>query len=328
MEQVSQNKKYLNFGVLGLHQSAQTELSPESPRTIIVTGVGRSGTSMTANVLHSLGVSMGDTRNKAVFEDQEFTDTLFNLQHHRLQPIIAKRNATSKCWGFKFPSLQNHLFPPQLSYFRNPRLIVIMRDPIAVASRATISDPKLKGSVEEALYNVSKQTSDMIFFLQKSSQPALLLSYEKFLSFPENALDAIIEFCGLTVDAQQRAEALQAVSPNNDKYIKLFHSGYRGHFDGINQNVALGWCKAIDSDAPLDIQFLVDDVVITRSHANVFRPDLKQAGIGAGNHSFRINLANLSLPNESVLSIRTEDGWLLPGSGQSLAKLRKDRPPA
>jgi hypothetical protein len=327
MEQTTEVEGELKgrFGVLRLHEPSQHFRASDAPMTIIVTGVGSSGTSMTANVMSALGVSMGDTKGKAVFEDQEFTDTLFNLEHQALPSLIERRNSLAKCWGFKFPSLQNHLFAPQLSLFRNPFLIVVMSDPVAVTARASMSDPDLQGSVEEALHNVSKQTADMIQFLQDAACPTLLLSYEDFLNNPETSLDAIIDFCQFNVSDTQKTHALLAVSPNNANYNRLFHSSCQGDFNGVTDNVVRGWCKSTDSDDPLTVELLVDGSVVARVLANVFRPDLKKAGIGDGSYSFEIELKALPISSDSILVVQTESGWQLPGSGRRLSALRNSR---
>jgi hypothetical protein len=209
----AQAADHLNFGLLTLRPPA-ANAAPDAPITVIISGVGRSGTSMTAGVVSALGLPMGKTENQAVFEDKEFINALLYFDYSLLHALIASRNAAAPRWGFKFPSLQNHLLPPQLKRFRNPHLIVVTRDPVATASRAYISDPEQKDAAA-AYYNVSKQAYDMMHFLQKAQCPTLLLSYEKFVAFPENGIDGIAAFCGMKVTPAARAKALLVINPNN-----------------------------------------------------------------------------------------------------------------
>ncbi len=319
----SEAADHLNFGLLTLRPPV-AHAGPDEPITVIVSGVGRSGTSMTAGVVSALGLPMGKTENQAVFEDKEFITALLYFDYALLNTLIAARNAAAPRWGFKFPSLQNHLLPPQLGRFRNPHLIVVTRDPVATASRAHISDPEQEDAAA-AYFNVSNQAFDMMHFLQKAHCPTLLLSYEKFVAFPEKGIDGIAAFCGLKATPAVRAKALMAVSPNNPDYIKLFHHDHRGHFNGVQANHAIGWCASNASDDPVTVELLVDRVAVAKVKADMFRQDLKNAGIGSGKHSFKIDLSAMKLNDDSVLRVQVVgDGFLLDGSDQPLKKLRKE----
>jgi hypothetical protein len=136
--------------------------------TVIVSGVGRSGTSMTAGILNTLGIPMDKTNNLAVFEDEEFVSSVLYFDYARMHLLADKRNAESPRWGFEFPSLQNHILLPQHSLFRNHHLIVVMRDPVVVATRAHMSDPDQRNATR-AFYNVSKQALDIMNFVERSN---------------------------------------------------------------------------------------------------------------------------------------------------------------
>ena len=322
----SQADEHFNFGMLTLRMPPSGPPAADAPITVIVSGVGRSGTSMTAAVISALGIPMGRTQNEAVFEDKEFVGALLYFDWGLLRALINKRNEEADRWGLKFPSLQNHLFPDQLERFRNPYLIVVTRDPVATASRATISDPE-GGTEAEAFYNVSEQAYDMARFVQKAKVPTLLLSYEKFVAFPEKTIDGIARFCGLRVEPGARAKALLAVSPNNPDYIKLFHHDHRGHFNGIQLSHAFGWCALKSSDEPVTVELVADGRVVATAQADAFRQDLKDAGIGSGHHSFNISIAGLGLDEEAILRVQVEGGgFVLQGSDETLVKLRKGRP--
>ncbi len=319
-----QTPEHVNLGLLELHKSSLGPASPDQPITIIISGVGRSGTSMTASVISALGVPMGQTNNQAVFEDKEFIAALLYFNYDLLLTLIRQRDAAEPRWGFKFPSLQNHMLPPQVERFRNPHLIVVMRDLVAVASRSSMSDPEQSEGLQ-AFLNVSKQTYDMANFVEKVDCPVLLLSYEKFIAFPETAINAIAKFCGIALDDDKRRRALLAVEPNNPDYIKLFHNDHRGHFNGVRSDAALGWCCLNSSDEPVEVELLADGVVVASTRADVFRQDLKTAGIGSGQHSFRIDLNGLALNDATILRVQAKGGgFVLEGSDVPLGKLRKD----
>jgi hypothetical protein len=310
--------EHLNLGMVTLRAAAKDGAVLQAPMTVIVSGVGRSGTSMVAKVLASLGVPMGRTDGLAVFEDQEFAAALFEFDYNRTRQLIEAHDSRHERWGFKFASIQNHIFPPQLEYFRNPRLIVVMRDVIAIASRSYASDPEVK-SIKEALLNVTKQTHDMMHFVECATCPTLLVSYEKFIAFPDKAIDEIAAFCGITVTCETRREARRAIEPNNPKYIALFHPSHRGNFDSVEEGVVIGWCALNGSDEPVEVELVADGVVKAVAKADVYRPDLLAAGIGTGFHGFRFDIAGLDAGEETVLQVRTADGsHTVFGSGRRL----------
>jgi len=312
--------RHLNLGALTLRVRDVPNAVVAAPgaMTVIATGVGRSGTSMVAKVLEALGIPMGNTENQAVHEDKDFLHALLYFDFHRLATLIDARNEAYPRWGFKFPSLQNHLLAPQFAKFRNPYLIVVMRDPVAIATRALASDPE-SGDPGATLANVTHQVSGLVELVARAECPALLLSYEKFLAFPEKTIEAIATFCRLAPPPAQLEAARQAVAPNNQDYIGLFHSPYRGHFDGITDGHAWGWCAGPDVNAPVTVELLAGGVVIATTLASLFRRDLLEAGIGHGEHAFRFYLAGLNLPPQTDVSVRVQgEKILLDGSPKTL----------
>jgi hypothetical protein len=308
-----------NFGTLVLRPAQLGAQPNEAPITVIISGVGRSGTSMTAHIAHALGISMGKTENEAVYEDKEFVSALLYFDHTLTRQLIDSRNEQSQRWGFKFASLQNHLLPPQLSLFRNPHLIVVMRDPVSVATRAHLSDES-PTDAGRAFFNVCHQAFDMAHFVEKAECPTLLLSYEKCVAFPDKAIEAIAGFCGITLTPSLRQAAHTAITPNNPAYIKLFHHGYRGHVDGLLDGQLVGWCKSNLTDAPVALELLANGVVVASFTADRFRADLQQAGVGAGRHSFAFDMQGIGLDKDALLKVRTKGGdFTLPGGGVSLA---------
>ena len=270
---------------------------------MIVSGVGRSGTSMIAKLLETLGIPMGETDNLPVHEDRDFNNALYHLDHTRVRMLIDLKNTSHQRWGFKFASLQNHIFPPQFGYFRNPHLIIVMRDAIATAARSYISDEQRKG-FEETLINVGKQTINMIDFICNATCPTLVISYEKFIGMPDAGIDAIANFCGIVITDDIRREALATIEPNNLEYINLFHPKYRGNFDSVKHGHVVGWCAAEGSADPVDVELVVDGKVLAVTRADIFRADLLAAEIGAGEHGFRFDISDLNLRDEMVLQVR------------------------
>ncbi len=308
-----------NPGVLILRPDAGT--GDEVGLTAIVSGVGRSGTSMAARVLDRLGVPMGPTEGLAVHEDREFLHALVTFDFMLMQRLIEVRNASLTRWGFKFPSLQNHLMPPQLLRFRRPHLIVVMRDPVAVASRAFMSDGR--GQSEEAVVaNAMTQTGDLLKLVLRAECPTLLVSYEKAIAAPGAFVDALAAFCGVAAGETVRRAAVAEIVPNHPGYIGLFHAAYRGHLDAVEDGWAVGWCKRAAGEAPVEVELLADGVVVSEGWADGFREDLAAAGIG--DYAFRLPVIGLGLTDDAVIAVQARgSAAVLEGSGRVLGDLAR-----
>ncbi len=283
-------------------------------RTIIVTGLGRSGTSMVAAMLGELGILPIDKAYQATFEDREFLHLFRFGETDSLPAAIAARNNLSGIWGFKIPSLHGYLEPHQLRAFRNPHLIIVFRDLVAVAQRhaiAELTDPL------EAFFEASSGMSDLVAFLRASDCPALLVSYEKAVSLHDQFVTELARFCGVPVDEAQRRRLNGMILPNNMSYADTARRRYEGNVDGIFDGCLVGWCRELDEPDALHLDLLIDGVPRLSFKANRFRTDLRQAGIGHGSYAFAENLHALEMSPGAVLSVRVSGRLFeLPGSGK------------
>lgn len=308
-----------NAGVLQLRPEAGG--GDKSVLTAIVSGVGRSGTSMVARVLDCMGIPMGRTEGLAVHEDREFLHALVTFDYVLMRRLIDARNASLSRWGFKFPSLQNHMMPPQLLQFRRPHLIVVVRDPVAVASRAFMSDGRGQ-SAESVFANAMTQTGDLMKLVLRAECPTLLLSYEKAIAAPAALVESLAAFCGVTLSEPVRRAAVGEVMPNHPGYIGLFHAAYRGHLDAVEAGWAVGWCKRAAGNEAVEVELLADGVVVAGGWADGFREDLAAAGIG--DHAFRLKVTGLGLTDDAVIAVQARgSAAVLEGSGRVLGDLAR-----
>src|SRR5690242_11463490 len=127
------NEGLINYGFVRLKDAPRQDTA-----TIIVVGLPRSGTSMVASVLKTLGVFMGRVIDNVVFEDHEMADAIEPGKERRLADLIAARNAQHRIWGFKRPEAYKQL-PRICVTCRNPRVIVTFRDILAISLRNNIS---------------------------------------------------------------------------------------------------------------------------------------------------------------------------------------------
>jgi hypothetical protein len=290
--------------------------------TVIVTGAARGGTSVLAQVLERLGLFLGDTCDPVVVEDTAILHALRSSDMDRLEHIIAERNQRFSQWGFKIPNLYDFLPPAEALRFRNPRFIIVFRDPLAIARRNELS--MFRGPTEalrEAGLNVARLTS----YAGELTEPALLVSYEKALQHPEHVIDTIAAFCGLVPSEKQRAIALSAVTPSGFTYIIATRRVCWGQIDNIAGIILRGWCCYRDSDDVVEIELLVDGAPVGVYRSGDYREDLLGAAIGLGHHAFNVDLSGFGIAPSSIISVRPAGVTLpLPNSGKTVEELRQN----
>ncbi len=100
----------------------------------------------------------------------------------------------------------------------------------------------------------------------------------------------------------------------------------RGVIDGSNERSLWGWAQNPDKpEVPVCLEVLVGGVVIQRTLANTFRPDLRAAGIGSGRHSFNVALPE-NTHGRSIEVRRVADGAIVGRlKGRSAVASRKRR---
>lgn len=173
-------------------------------RTIVVTGVGRSGTSVMAGVCQRLGVDMGeefvpsDRNNRyGTFEELKF----FNINRREIPPTaedyqIYAKWREDKCqggvWGVKDPGLvQMELLPVFLSVLDDPRVIIMTRSP-----KATIASYQRAYGFQygDAVSWYDNASAAMLRSLESSNVLVAEVDYDDLVNEPESVIEQIIEF--------------------------------------------------------------------------------------------------------------------------------------
>jgi hypothetical protein len=165
--------------------------------TIVVTGVGRSGTSMVAGTLHRLGVPVGSDWADGIFEDQPMRRALYHFFHDERAQTIATYNKHHPKWAFKFPGLHNHMFPPEMGQFRDPRLVVLWRDAFSVSQRA-----------EAPMHAILREQTRMSEFAHACKCPVLMVSYEKAMASTAKFVTTLATFTDIKLTQEALAAAL------------------------------------------------------------------------------------------------------------------------
>jgi hypothetical protein len=287
-----------------------------APRTLIVTGTHRSGTSLVAAMLQRAGIFMGSEINDIVYEDEELDRILRSGDPATLQQFIASRNTAHRVWGFKLPMLCRDLPYERLGWFTNPHLIVTFRDLVAMAVRASVSEFQDPAA---SLRRAAADQGAMLTFVDTSGCPALLLSYEKALMMPEQMIDAVMRFCGIPLDASICADLVSIVEPGRERYVAGARRRFEGTVERIQGDVLCGWCWLTQSNDPVTLEIFADDRFVARVIADVLRGDLLAAGIGEGRHGFAIPLQSIAGSRDAVIRVRVAGHDVdVPNSGKRL----------
>lgn len=204
------SNKNVGWRILNLSKAQQDERN----FTVIVSGVARSGTTMVSRILSAGGLSMGAGPENAVQEDLNIASAIETGDIPRIRRLVKIRNAERPRWGFKRPLIVQHdaLIGQEL---RNPRYVLIFRDPLAVAMRNGLS---LGFPLPAALGLFNQHFADVAEFVKRSQAPMLLASYEKALQDPHAFVEALIPFCGLA--PEHRAAMIAAIRPNDETYLE------------------------------------------------------------------------------------------------------------
>lgn len=90
----------------------------------------------------------------------------------------------------------------------------------------------------------------------------------------------------------------------------------QGSLDRVTHDRISGWAYDPDrAGEPVSLLITVDDQIVRRVLANLFRDDLRAAGIGDGRHAFDISIGKLPLHSVHIVAVcREDDHAHLPGS--------------
>jgi len=311
----------LNLGIISSKPASGRKRKDAAKRTLVVTGIARSGTSLVAGLLRAAGVFMGEFMHEVVSEDAQILELARHRDLDTLKTLIRDRNACHDTWGFKLPTLHAHLRHNELAMFRNPHLVIIYRDPVAIAVRNGLSE---HFNEIEAVAKSANAMHSLAQFAHLADCPALMLSYEKALTFPNLMIDSVLEFCGLQLDATARGRLLMQVQPNRPEYLAAASSTFEGHIDGILDGQLYGWCCQVGRLEPVRLELYADDRLIEKITADTFREDLASFGIGNGCHGFFVDLNRHRLHPHSVIRMKIANRVLeLDNSGCTLGSLRE-----
>lgn len=308
---------------------------PPQGATILVSGPPRSGTSFVAAALHAAGLPLGELIDHTVFEDIELAaaldarwrvtrqidwPALRPFDSARLRGIVRARDAAFPRWGFKRPDLPLPLLGRSgAAMFRHPRAVMIFRDPAALAERIAMAEGL---DLREALRAARRHNDAGLRAARHATIPVLLASYEKARAKPETFFAALYDFCGLDVPTGAYPAISAFVADAGRSYLAMAAAPISGFINRYSQGVLYGWCRVAGRKGPETVEIYADDRLVATVRADIFRPVLRQAGIGRGHHGFAAPLGDLGLAPQARITARVAGGGpQMANGGRTLAEL-------
>lgn len=190
------------------------------PKTVVIIGVPRGGTSMVAAVVDALGVYLGppEEMGRWQFEDQ----TMQSGDVDTLRACVAARNLQYDIWGWKNAGgavLLRDLLPD----LRNPHVIIVHRDAVATIDGIMRADERYGDRVlpiAEYVTAVAEWNRHNWNVALDAGVPTLLVSYERAMLGRLGLLLSVCDFLKLSPGQRQWCEALARISPTGG-YLAL-----------------------------------------------------------------------------------------------------------
>jgi hypothetical protein len=191
-------------------------LEPGAPRTAVVLGIARGGTSMVSGVLRGLGVDMGENLGFN-HEDTQIQRIVNKQRFGAIGPLARKRDEMHDLWGFKFPeaSLMMDRFHPEL---RNPHYLFVLRHPLA---RGMSVLKRTGGKLNEAVAESLESYRAILAFLEGVEAPAILINYEHATAQSRDSVAEIARFLGIEARSEAIERAAAMIVGEGAGYLNL-----------------------------------------------------------------------------------------------------------
>lgn len=166
-------------------------------KTIIIGGNFRGGTTLTTKLVQTAGIALpGEYRRN--FENlalQKLLHMTDQVEEEDFRPLIDQYNAEHQVWGFKYPAVHAHL-ETIMPWFRNPKVVFVLRDPFAVAD----SERRSEGGLNDEHY-IWRRTTEynrrmVDLAIDYGEEQVLLISYEHLILRTKKEVNRLVDFLG------------------------------------------------------------------------------------------------------------------------------------
>jgi hypothetical protein len=275
----------------------------ETYQTVLVIGHERSGTSMIAGTLHSLGVFMGEMFTAPVFEDEKLGNTI--KKKGAIKEVIKGYNEKNKIWGFKKPSCNVQIIK-KIKLFQKPLVIYISRDSISVALRCShVYDRdfyKELSLVEKNQSNLTKIIGGL------KGTDVLYCSYEKIINKPVEFVKQLESILKLNSSEEQFKNAIQFIAPEPVAYLNVSEPmlNYRGYIDSINGNMITGWItNRKKTSEEVQLAVFINGKSICFERIDIMRQDILDLKWHPdGMCGFHLKIDNITITNSDQVQVK------------------------
>ncbi|MFH1632350.1 MAG: sulfotransferase [bacterium] len=211
-------------------------------KTVIVLGMARSGTSMTAGILHMMGVNMGSDIHcggwnpRGDFEDLEFRNLNFrifdslgahfyqnpptitdiiqtkHLFENEVRQLVKGKSSIDRPWGWKDP-LTCMTIEIILPHLTNPYFVCVSRNPEGIATSLQ-RHAKLDYEYAKSLANQYIHEIDS-FKNRHPELPFLDIEFEKIINSPIATAAALADFLKINLADSSIAEIETFILPRD-----------------------------------------------------------------------------------------------------------------
>lgn len=323
---------YKNTGLCAIGEDAAAWAG--KPRTIVVLGVARSGTSIISGALNHLGVFTGDFSKDPVYEDVRLSNAFKSTVWDNVEEVVRDYNSRYSVWAYKrpniiqatqymgrfgqlakrFPFLLTSSYRLTLFNFdkfvdqlRNPIFIVTFKDLFAISNRNRIS---MNFNLLDNMNTVWLQYGRLLQLIRRPGFNGLLVSVDGAVRDKETFLAELISFCSLTPTREQRSEALAFITSDPERYLDVARTTKSiGYLDGVSSECIHGWARYLDNERVATVVLFIDGSEVARTRANLFRQDLLDTELHyTGECAFRFqNFDTNLLKAGSEVRVRTTE---------------------
>ena len=160
-----------------------------------------------------------------------------DVENTLIEQVLRQRDQKFDIWGWKFPA---HIFEKLHEKTRNPHVIPIFRDPVAIATRESVSQAY---NVEACFDRALQQIATLGKFLSSTPYPCLAVSYERGMAKKAELVDALAEFAGTGASQAARRHAARRAQPGSPQYLdETRASTIEGTLDRVDSRIA-GWLR-------------------------------------------------------------------------------------
>jgi len=190
-----------------------------SCKKLLITGLGRSGTSAVASFVHGLGYHMPFAKELATNEDVKLRTLLEAGDVTSIKKELESRAVKYPLVAWKDPKLFGIVGEKLLDLLDKDWVyLVVFRDPVSVAVR---NNKSLGRELDSELLNATTQQLKLaLFYIKlKVNRRVHLVSYEKFITVFEKTADDMLSFLGLTCEKDDLANLQLFVRGDHERYL-------------------------------------------------------------------------------------------------------------